>query len=113
MTAKEWAVHRRRQLAISWWSAILGGEEVTNLDGSQQAEGRAREEAGLAFTYCGGDEENMAGGSGDNHMRVPVQCPHGGFVHVSCMLEPADRFARGSIDPRSRVACSCEWAGGT
>ena len=51
-------------------------------------------------------------GKGDNHRRVPVQCPHGGFVHSSCMLERVDRLARGHIDLKSSAACSSEWAGG-
>ena len=33
-------------------------------------------------------------------------------MHVSCMLERADRLAKGHTDPRSCVACSCAWAGG-
>ena len=33
-------------------------------------------------------------------------------MHVSCMLERADRLARGHTDLRSCVACSCERAGG-
>ena len=32
-------------------------------------------------------------------------------MHVSCMLERADRLAKGYTDPRSCVACSLEGAG--
>ena len=45
-------------------------------------------------------------------MRVPVSCPHGGFVHVCCMLERAEHLAKGHVDPRSFAACRSEWAGG-
>ena len=45
-------------------------------------------------------------------MRVPVPCPHGGFVHVCCMLERAEHLAKGHVDPRSFAACRSEWAGG-
>ena len=78
---------------------------------NQYAEGRAREEQEAACTYCGLALENLSEGSGDNHMRVPVPCPHGGFVQASCMLERADRPAKRHIGSRSCVACSCEWAG--
>ena len=71
-----------------------------------------REEAETACTYCGLALAELTAGSGNIHMRVPVPCPHGGFVHSSCMLERADRLARGHIDPRSCVACRSEWAGG-
>ena len=109
----EWGVHRRRQLALSWPSATSDGEEATNLTENQQAEGTVREEAGVACTFYGLDLENPAPGSVDNHMRVPVLCPHRGFVHFTCMLERADRLARGHIEPRSSVACSFKWAGGS
>ena len=105
----EWGVHRRRQLERSWRSAIAEVEEAAKLGKNQHVEGRAREEGEAACTYRGLALDNSAGGSGDNHMRVPVPCPHGGFLHVSCMSERADRLARGHTDPRSRVACSCEW----
>ena len=108
----EWSIRRRGQLTRSWWSAISDGEEAANLNEKQRAEWTVREEAARACTYCGLDLENSVGVSGDNHMRVPVPCPHGGFVRVSCMLEPADRLVIGHTDSRSCVACSCEWAGG-
>ena len=44
-------------------------------------------------------------------MGVPVPCPHGGFVHVSFMLERADHLAKGYTDPKSCVVCSREGAG--
>ena len=108
----EWSIHRRGQLTRSWWSAISEGEEAANFNEKQQAERTAREEAARACTYCGLDLKNSAWGSGDNYMRVPVPCPHEGFVHVICMLERANPLATGHTDPRSCVACICEWAGG-
>ena len=100
-------------MARSWRSAI-SEVEAANLGENQHVKGRAREEAEPACTYryCGLAVKNAAGGSGDNHTRVHARCPNGGFVHVSCMLGPADRLARGHIDPRFCVACSCEWVGG-
>lgn len=45
---------------------------------------RARKEAEAArSTYCGLALEGSAGGSEDNHTRVSISCPHGGFVHVN------------------------------
>ncbi|CAN0588523.1 unnamed protein product, partial [Laminaria digitata] len=108
----EWGVLRRGQLARSWRSAILEEEEAPDLTQNQQTGRRAREEAETACTYCGLVLAELTAGSGNIHMRVPVPCPHGGFVHSSCMLERADRLARGHIDPRSCVACRSEWAGG-
>ena len=102
----DWGIHRRRQLVRSWRSAISEEEKAANPD--QHREGRAREEAEIARTYCGLALEDSAEGSGDNHVGVPVPYPHGGFVHVSCMLERADRLARGYTDPRSCVVCSRE-----
>ena len=110
--ATVWGVRRREQLARAWRSANSEEEEDPNLTQNQQAGRRAREEAETACTYCGLALEESAAGSRDIDLRVPVPCPHGGFVHSSCMLERADHLARGHIDPRSCVACLSEWAGG-
>ena len=93
-------------MARSWRSAISEEED------GQQTGRREREDAKTTCTYCGLALAELTAGSGDIHRRIPVQCPHGGFVHASCMLERADRLARGHIDTRSCVACSSEWAGG-
>ena len=107
--ATGWGIRRRGQLERSWRSAISEEEkEAANPD--QHRERRAREEAETACTYCELALEDVAEGSGDNH-RVSVPCPHGGFVHVSCMLERADRLAKGYTDPRSCVVCSHEVEG--
>ena len=48
------------------------------------------------------------GGRGTIICGVPVPCPLGGVVRVSCMLERAGRPARGPTGPKSCAACSCE-----
>ena len=105
--ATGWGIRRRGQLERSWRSAISEEEkEAANPD--QHRERRAREEAETACTYCELALEDVAEGSGDNHMGVPVRCPDGGFVHVSCILERADRLAKGYTNPRSCVVRSRE-----
>ena len=104
--ATGWGIRRRGQLERSWRSAISEEEkEAANPD--QHRERRAREEAETACTYCELALEDVAEGSGDNH-RVSVPCPHGGFVHVSCMLERAIASREGiwTRGPASRVAAS-------
>ena len=71
----------------------------------------AGKKAEASCTYCGWALDDSEGGWGDNHMRVPVPCPHGGFVHVCCMLELAEHLARGHVDPTFCVTCHSEWAG--
>ena len=96
---------RRGQLARSWRAAISAEEEAAS---PEHAEGRAREEAEAACTYCGLPLEDSAGGSRDNHMPVPVPCPRGGIVHISCMLDQAEGLATGYVDPRSCIVCCRE-----
>ena len=103
--ATEWGVLRTGQLARSWRFAIPEEED-------QQTGRWEREEAETTCTYCRLALAELTAGSGNIHRRIPVPCPHGGFVHSSCMLEQADRLARGYIDPSSCVACCSEWAGG-
>ena len=45
-------------------------------------------------------------------MLVPIPYTHGGFVHTRCMLDRADRIARGHANPRACVACQSAWPGG-
>ena len=68
----------------------------------------AREEAEAACTHCGLPLEDSAGGSRDNHMPVPVPCPHGEIGHITCMLDRAECLARGYVDPRSCIVCHRE-----
>ena len=71
--ATEWGAHRRRQLARYWRSAISEGEEARNHgENVPQVQGSAGEEAEASCTYCGRALDDSKGGSGNNHMRVPV-----------------------------------------
>lgn len=47
--------------------------------------------------------------SGDNHVRVPLSCAHGGDEHARCKLDRADRTARGHADQRPCVAGQSAW----
>ena len=110
--ATEWGAHRRGQLARYWRSAISDGEEARNhAENDQQVQENAGEEVEASYTYYGRVFDDSKGGSGDNHVRVPVPYPRGGFVHVCCMLGRAEHLVRGHVDARSCVACHSEWAG--
>ena len=52
--------------------------------------------------------EKLGRGVGVQSHGVSVPSPHGGFVHVGCTLERADRLATGHINPRFCVTCSYE-----
>ena len=69
-------------------------------ENDRQVQGSAGEEAEESCTYYGRALDSK-GGSGDNHMRGPVPCPHAGFMHVCCMLERVKHLARGHVDPMS------------
>lgn len=43
-------------------------------------------------------------------MCVHGVCPHGGLVHVYCILERAASTARGQADPMVCVTCRSVWA---
>ena len=81
---------------------------MNHSESDQQVQGSAGVEVEASCTYCGRARDDSKGGAGDNHMRVPIPCPHGGYVHVCCMLERAEHLARGHADPRFCVAYRSE-----
>ena len=101
--ATEWGARRRGQLSRSWRSAISEREEAANKNENKTGDGMAREGEKIVCTYCRLSLEKSARESRDSHMQVPILWPHGESVHVSCMLERADRLTRGQIVPRSCV----------
>ena len=76
-------------------------------------QGERGDDAEASCTYCGRALVDSDGQSGDSHVRVPIPCTHGGFVHARCMLDLADRIARGYADPRLCGVCQSAWPGGT
>ena len=97
--------HQQRQLEIRWRSVNSGVEEVANRhEGSQHVHAGRRDDDDAPCTY-GQALADYAGGPGATHVRVPIPCAHGGFVHALCMLDRADRIAGGHTDPRPGVAC--------
>ena len=101
--ATGWGIHRRGQLARSRRSAISEEEEAANPD--QHREGRASEKAETACTHCGLALQDSAQGSGDNHMGVPVPCPHGRLcTSVACWNERI--AARKGIQTRGPASCA-------
>ena len=106
--------HQQRQLEILWRSLNSDGEKVANRDeGGQHVQGDRGDDAEASCTYCSRALVDSDGQSGDSHVRVPIPCTHGGFVHARCMLARADRIARGYADPRPCVVCQSAWTGGT
>ena len=60
-------------------------------------------------TYCGRAVEDSTGGSAVDSLWACIPCCHGEQVHVSCMLQGADRLASGHADPQPCVTCRSEW----
>ena len=105
--------HQLRQSQILWRSLNSDGEEAANRDeGGQHVQGERGYDAEASCTYCGRALDYSDGQSGDSHVLVPISCTNGGFVHSRCMLDRADRIARGHADPRPCVAFQSEWPGG-
>ena len=76
-------------------------------------QGERENDAEASCTYCSRALVDSDGQSGDSHVRVPIPCTHGGFVHARCMLDRAERIARGYADPRPCIVCQSVWPGGT
>ena len=64
---------------------------------------------GALCIYCSRALENSVGGSEVGHLWATITCAHGEFVYAACMLDRAERFACGHIDPQSCVWCRSEW----
>ena len=71
------------------------------------------DDAEASCIYYGRALDDSAGESGDSNVRVPIRCAHGGSVHARCMLDRADRIARGHTDPRPCVASQSAWPEGS
>lgn len=69
----QWGADRRGQLATFWRSAISEVEGAANQGGNgQHVEGREKEKTEALYTHYGRALDDLAGGSGDNNMRVSV-----------------------------------------
>ena len=111
--ATDRGAHQQRQFEILWRSGnSCVGEVVNRHEGDQYVHGGRGEGAKASYTYCGRALDDSAGQSGGRHVRVSIPCAHGGSVHARCMLDRADRIARGHTDPRPTGSVPISVAGG-
>ena len=71
--------------------------------------GRKGRHAGSSLYILRSGLENYGGDSEVDPLWATITCVHVEFVHVSCMLDCAERLACGHKDPRPCIVCRSDW----
>ena len=91
------------------WRANIFTRDQLNREAPLGGQQRGVIPRGTPCAFCGRALGESTGYSAVNSLWSLIPCPHAEQVRDRCMLDRAERLARGHADPQPCVACRSEW----